>query len=67
MIAQVLSLHAEAGEVELIGHTPVDLGELGDHLGLDLSRCTYRQIPDRGDAALAASAATTTCGSPRRT
>jgi glycosyltransferase involved in cell wall biosynthesis len=54
MVAQVLSSTPEAGLVELVGHTPVDLGELGTHLGLDLSRCSYRQIPDRGDAALAA-------------
>ncbi len=54
MVAQVLSGTPEAGQVELVGHTPVDLTELGTHLGLDLSRCVYRQIPDRGDAALAA-------------
>ena len=54
MVAQVLSLAPGAGQVDLVGHTPVDLAELGSHLGLDLARCTYRQIPDRGDAALAA-------------
>jgi glycosyltransferase involved in cell wall biosynthesis len=54
MVAEVLSTMPEAGDVELIGHTPVDLAELGSHLGLDLGRCTYRQIPDRGDAAMAA-------------
>ena len=57
MVAQVLSMSSQdgqAGQVDLVGHTPVDLAELGTHLGLDLSRCTYRQIPDRGDAALAA-------------
>ena len=59
MVAEVLSGMtaagtSEAGTVELIGHTPVDLAELGSHLGLDLSRCSYRQVPDRGDAAMAA-------------
>ena len=54
MVAEVLSGMPEAGEVELIGHTPVDLAELGTHLGLDLSRCTYRQVPDRGEASMAA-------------
>jgi hypothetical protein len=63
MIAQVLSTPGSSGlpadatqqalEVDIIGHGPVDLLELGDHLGLDLSRCTYRPIPDRGDAAIA--------------
>jgi glycosyltransferase involved in cell wall biosynthesis len=52
MIAQVLSIDP-AVQVELVGHTPVDLAELGDHLGLDLSRCHYRLLPDRGDAVLA--------------
>ena len=45
MVAQVLSRTPEAGQVELVGHSPVDLDELGTHLGLDLSRCVYRQIP----------------------
>ena len=54
MVAQVLSATPEAGQVELIGHSEVDLDELGAHLGLDLSRCSYRLVPDRGDAALAA-------------
>lgn len=56
MVAQVLAAGArERGDtVELLGHTPVDLDELGEHLGLDLTGCTYRQIPDRGDTALAA-------------
>src|ERR1700753_2043569 len=57
MIAQVLSTMAEPDEtpieVDLIGHGPVDLDELGDHLGLDLSRCHYRDIPDRGDPGVA--------------
>jgi glycosyltransferase involved in cell wall biosynthesis len=50
MIAQVLSHEVP---VELLGHTEVDLNDLGDHLGLDLSRCSYRRLPDRGDDALA--------------
>jgi glycosyltransferase involved in cell wall biosynthesis len=55
MVAQVLAQpRGAADSVELVGHTPVDLDELGEHLGLDLSGCSYRQIPDRGDAALAA-------------
>ncbi len=53
MVAQVLSQTPAVDAVELIGHTEVDLAELGDHLGLDLSRCSYRQLPDRGDAAMA--------------
>ncbi len=60
MIAQVLSTpageltgQAAPVEVDLVGHGPVDLTELSDHLGLDLSRCTYREIPDRGDPAVA--------------
>ncbi len=51
MIAQVLS--GQPIEVDLIGHGPVDLAELGEHLGLDLSRCRYRDLPDRGDASVA--------------
>ncbi len=53
MVAQVLAGMPDAGQVDLVGHSPVDLGELGAHLGLDLARCTYRQIPDRGDASVA--------------
>lgn len=51
MIAQVLS--EDGAEVELLGHTPVDIDELAVHLGLDLSRCTIRIVPDRGYGALA--------------
>ena len=58
MVAEVLSGMPAAGppvgDVELVGHTPVDLDELGIHLGLDLARCSYRQVPDRGEAAMAA-------------
>ena len=62
MIAQVLSTPGASGslsgdgeplEVDLVGHGRVDLDELGDHLGLDLSRCSYRAVPDRGDPGLA--------------
>ncbi|MEX2289324.1 MAG: glycosyltransferase [Mycobacteriales bacterium] len=52
MIASVLS--HDGVEVDLIGHTEVDRDELGDHLGLDLSRVRLRIVPDRGDLALAA-------------
>ena len=47
MIASVLS--QDGVDVDLLGHTEVDKGELADHLGLDLSRCTLRTVPDRGD------------------
>jgi glycosyltransferase involved in cell wall biosynthesis len=58
MVAEVLSRPIDDGgcgveQVELLGHTEQDLDDLGAHLGLDLSRCTYRLLPDRGDAALA--------------
>jgi glycosyltransferase involved in cell wall biosynthesis len=51
MIAQVLT--EDGCEVDLLGHEPTDLEELGLHLGLDLSRCRYVQLPDRGDRWLA--------------
>lgn len=41
-IAQVLSSTAS---VELIGGSGVDVDGLGSHLGLDLSRVSYRQLP----------------------
>ena len=47
MIASVLS--QDGVEVDLLGHTEVDKDQLADHLGLDLSRCTLRTVPDRGD------------------
>jgi len=50
MIAQVLA--EDGARVDLVGHEETDLGILGDHLGLDLSRCAYRQVPDRGAHAL---------------
>ncbi|OAA24421.1 glycosyl transferase group 1 [Frankia sp. EI5c] len=52
MIAQVLA--ADGLDVDLIGHSDVDLDALGSHLGLDLSRCHYRRLPDRGEEAIAA-------------
>lgn len=51
MIAQVLS--EDGAAVDLLGHTAFDMGELADHLGLDLSRCSIRIVPDRGYGALA--------------
>ena len=36
MIAEVLS--KDGVEVDLLGHSQVDRDELGEHLGLDLSR-----------------------------
>jgi glycosyltransferase involved in cell wall biosynthesis len=50
MIAQVLSQDVA---VDLLGHSAVDLDDLGEHLGLDLSKCNYRRLSDRGDDALA--------------
>jgi glycosyltransferase involved in cell wall biosynthesis len=52
MIAQVLS--QDGVEVDLLGHGDVDRDYLGEHLGLDLSKCTMRSVPDRGDAYVAA-------------
>ena len=53
MIAQVLAAHGV--QTELIGHSDeVGLDELSKRLGLDLSGCTMRVVPDRGDADLAA-------------
>jgi glycosyltransferase involved in cell wall biosynthesis len=52
MVAQVLS--HDGVEVDLIGHTQVDKDELADHLGLDLSRCTLRIVPDKGDLEMSA-------------
>jgi glycosyltransferase involved in cell wall biosynthesis len=51
MLAQVLT--EDGCQVDLVGHEPTDLDELGEHLGLDLSRCRFLQVPDRGDAWLA--------------
>jgi glycosyltransferase involved in cell wall biosynthesis len=51
MIAQVLA--ADGASVELIGHSDVDLDALARHLGLDLTGCVFRKIPDRGEASLA--------------
>jgi len=51
MIAQVL--REDGVEVELLGHEPVDLAEMAGYLGLDLSGCTYRQLPDLPELELA--------------
>ncbi|AEH08553.1 glycosyltransferase [Candidatus Frankia meridionalis] len=51
MIAEALA--SEGAEVDLLGHSAVDLDALGAHLGLDLSGCRYRLLPDRGDDAVA--------------
>ena len=50
MVAQVLA--EDGAAVDLIGHEDTDILELGAHLGLDLGKCTYRQVPDRGDVVL---------------
>ena len=52
MIAEVLS--KDGVDVDLIGHSDVDKDVLADHLGLDLSRCRMRVVPDRGDLHLEA-------------
>lgn len=52
MIGQVLS--HDGVDVELVGHTDFDRDELGEHLGLDLSKVHLRIVPDRGDLAMAA-------------
>ncbi|HZB48363.1 MAG TPA: glycosyltransferase [Mycobacteriales bacterium] len=52
MIAQVLS--QDGVEVDLLGHGDVDRDELGEHLGLDLSRTRMRSVADRGDGYVAA-------------
>lgn len=49
MIAQVL---AERATVELVGHDDLDVAALGAHLGLDLTRCAVRVVPDAGDGVL---------------
>ena len=49
MIAQVLP---EQASVELICHDKVDVAALAAHLGLDLSRCSVRIVPDAGDGVL---------------
>lgn len=51
MVAQVLSM--DGAEVDLLSHSETDIDELANHLGLDLSRCKVRVIPDRGYGYLA--------------
>ncbi|HVE74671.1 MAG TPA: glycosyltransferase family 4 protein, partial [Mycobacteriales bacterium] len=50
-IAEVLSHDGVA--VDLLGHREVDKDDLALHLGLDLSRCSLRIVPDKGDEELA--------------
>lgn len=52
MIAQVLA--ADGADVDILGHSDVDLDALGSHLGLDLRGCRYVRLPDRGEQAVAA-------------
>jgi glycosyltransferase involved in cell wall biosynthesis len=47
MLAAVLV--NEADSVDLIGHGKVDLDELQEHLGIDLTGVTLRLVPDNGD------------------
>ncbi|MCU1672701.1 MAG: glycosyl transferase group 1 [Frankiales bacterium] len=51
MIGQVLS--QDGVQVDLVGHSDVDKDELGDHLGLDLSKVDLRIVADQGDLAMA--------------
>jgi glycosyltransferase involved in cell wall biosynthesis len=46
-LAEVLA--GDGWDVDLIGHAGVDRDELAAHLGLDLSACTLRVVPDSGD------------------
>jgi glycosyltransferase involved in cell wall biosynthesis len=50
-LAEVLA--ADGWQVDLIGHEGADRDDLAEHLGLDLSGCTLRVVPDRGDPELA--------------
>ena len=52
MIAQVLA--HDGVQVDLIGHTDVDRDQLAERLGLDLSGCRLRIVPDLGDVETAA-------------
>jgi glycosyltransferase involved in cell wall biosynthesis len=49
-IAEVLA--ADGWAVDLVGHPPVDKDALAAHLALDLSGCSVRLVPDRGDTDL---------------
>lgn len=51
MIAQCLSRRGV--QVDLLAHTPVDPASLGAHLGLDLSGCAVRILPEWDEDALA--------------
>jgi glycosyltransferase involved in cell wall biosynthesis len=46
-LAEVLA--GDGWQVDLVGHSDVGRDELADHLGLDLSGCRLRVVPDRGD------------------
>ena len=52
-IAQHLTRH---GPVQLIAHEPVDLGQLGERLSLDLSGCSVREVPQSSAAVTEATA-----------
>lgn len=50
MLAQVLAEYG--GRVDLIAHNDIDRDRLSEYLGLDLSRCRLRTLPDVGDSGL---------------
>lgn len=49
-VAEVLS---RSHRVELLGPTPIDVQDLADHLGLDLSRSHFRLLPEVSERRLA--------------
>jgi len=51
-LAEVLA--ADGWAVDLIGHQGADRDDLAAHLGLDLSGCALRIVPDRGDRGIEA-------------
>lgn len=51
-VAEVLA--ADGWAVDLVGHAGVDRDDLAAHLGLDLSGCALRVVPDRGDRGIEA-------------
>ncbi|MDT4891906.1 MAG: hypothetical protein QOE97_941 [Pseudonocardiales bacterium] len=50
MVAELLA--RKGLEVDLLGHEEVDLDALGRHLGLDLSGCRLRVLPENGEQRL---------------
>jgi glycosyltransferase involved in cell wall biosynthesis len=50
MIAEVLTRLGV--QVDLLGHEEVDISAMAEHLGLDLSGCRLRVVPELGEAAL---------------